>query len=98
MTKLISPNEEMNGIMKTLKPLEESDLLITCVRKTIKNEIKEQNIGFIGMLLGILDASSLGNLLTERGLIGVGESIITAGEGATSTSQRRAMISAGQNF
>ena len=37
-TKLMIWNEEMNGIMKMVKSLEESCLLIKRVSKTIKNE------------------------------------------------------------
>ena len=42
MTTLIISTEEMNDIMKTVKSLEESGLLIKGVSKTIKNEAKEQ--------------------------------------------------------
>ena len=65
-TTLIISNEEMNYIMKIHKSLEESGLLIKCISKTIKNEAKEQKGEFLGMLLGTLDASLLGNLLTDR--------------------------------
>ena len=41
-TTLIISNEEMNDIMKTVKSLEESRLLIKGVFETIKNELKEQ--------------------------------------------------------
>ena len=61
-TTLIISNEEMNDIMKIIKSLEESGLLIKGVSETIKNEVKEQNGGFLGMLLGTLGASLLGNL------------------------------------
>ena len=44
----------MNDIMKTIKSLQESALLIKSVSKTIKNEAKEQKGGFLGMLLGTL--------------------------------------------
>ena len=40
-TTLIISNEEMNDIMKTVKSLEESGLLIKHVSQTIKNEAKE---------------------------------------------------------
>ena len=40
-TALIISNEEMNDIMKVIKPLEESDLLIKGISKTIINEAKE---------------------------------------------------------
>ena len=41
-TALIYSKEEMNDIMKIVKPLEESGLLIKGVSETIKNEAKEQ--------------------------------------------------------
>ena len=41
-TTLIISNEEMNDIIKTVKYLEESGLLIKGIRETIKNEVKEQ--------------------------------------------------------
>ena len=68
MTTLIISNEEMNHIMKVVKYLEESVLLIIKgVSETIKNEAKEQKGGFLRMLLlGCLGASLLGNLLTGR--------------------------------
>ena len=42
------------------------------VTKTIKNETKEQKGGFLGMLLGALGASLLGNMLTGKEILGVG--------------------------
>ena len=39
---LIISNEEMNDIMKMLKSIEKSGLLIKCVSQKIKNEAKEQ--------------------------------------------------------
>ena len=44
-TALIISNEEVNDVMKTDKPLEESGLLIKGVSETIKNEAKEQKGG-----------------------------------------------------
>ena len=64
-TKVIVSNEEMNDIMKIVKRLKGSGLLIKGITKTIKNEAKEQKQGFIIMLLGILDASLLVSLLTD---------------------------------
>ena len=77
-TTLITSNEEVNDIMKIVMFLEESGLLKKGVGKTIKNEAKEQKRGFLGMLLGTLGASLLGNLLT--GTIRLGEGTIRAGE------------------
>ena len=64
--------------MKIVKSLE--DLLINGVSETSKNEPKEKNGRFIGMLLGSLSASLLGNLLKDKGTIRAAEEIIRAGE------------------
>ena len=60
-TTLIISNEEMNDIMKIVQGLEDSNILLKGVTKTIKNETKEQTRGFSSMLLGTLGASLLGN-------------------------------------
>ena len=52
-TTLIISNEEMEDIMK-IKSLEDSGLLLKEVRETIQNEAKEQNGGFLSMLLDTL--------------------------------------------
>ena len=53
VTTLIIANEETNDIMKTVKSLEESGLLITSVSQTIKNEAKERKERFLEMLLEV---------------------------------------------
>ena len=70
----------MEDFMKIIKSLEESGLLIKEITETIKNETKEQKGGFILMLLGTLAASILGNALTGKGVIKVGEGVIRAGQ------------------
>ena len=55
-TTLIISNEEMNDIMKIVQALEDPNISLKEVTKTIKNEKKEQNGGFLSMLLGILGA------------------------------------------
>ena len=86
-TTLIISNEEMNYIMKIVKPIAESGLLTKCVTKTTKNEVKDQKGWFIGMLLGTLDATLLGNLLTGKGAIVTSQCTIRAGEGTVRASQ-----------
>ena len=73
----------MKDILKTVKSLEDSGLLLKGVSKTIQNEAKEQKGGFLSMLLGTLGASLLGNLLTGKGIYraGKGKGINRAGEG-----------------
>ena len=74
----------MQDIIKITKELENSDILLKGVSKTMENEIKEQRGGFLSMLLGTLRASLLGNLLTGKGIIraGEGKGIVRAGEGS----------------
>ena len=89
VTILTISNEEMNHIMKIVKSPKESGLLITGVSETIKNEAKQQKGGFLGMLLGTLGASLLGNLLTGKGTMRVGEGAFRPGQGT---------VRAGQDF
>ena len=58
----------MNYIIKTVQVLEDSNILLKGVTKTIKNETKKQKGGFLGMLLETLGASLLGNKLTGKGV------------------------------
>ena len=46
-TTLVISNEDMNDIMKIIQALENSNILLKGVTKTIKNEAKEQKGGFI---------------------------------------------------
>ena len=56
-------------------------LLLKAVTETDQNEVKEQKGGFLSMLLGTLDASLLGNLLSGKGIYRAGKSkgIVRAG-------------------
>ena len=82
-TTLIISNNEMEDIIKIVKSLEDSGLLLKGVTETVQNEVKEQKGGFLSMLLGTLGASLLGNLLTGKGIhrTGKGKGIHRAGEG-----------------
>ena len=68
-TTLIISNEEMNDIMKIIKSIEESGLLIKVSSETVKDEAKDQKGGFLSMLLGTLGASLLGDLLAVKGAV-----------------------------
>ena len=48
---LIISNEKMNNIMKIIQALEDSNILLKEVTKTVQNEVKEQKGGFLSMLL-----------------------------------------------
>ena len=73
----------MEDINKVVKSLEDSGLLLKGVTETVQNEVKEQKGGFLSMLLGTLDASLLGNLLTGKGAIATsqGRGVYRAGKG-----------------
>ena len=62
-TTLIISNKEMNDIIKIVQALEDSNILLKGVTKTIKNKTKEQKGEFLSMLLDTLGASLLGNIL-----------------------------------
>ena len=85
----------MDDLIKIVKSLENSGLLLKGITESVQTEIKEQKGGFLSMLLGTLGASLLGNLLTGKGafharkrvnkkgkgIYRAGEGIVTAGEG-----------------
>ena len=68
-TTLIISNDEMKDIIRIVKSLEDSGLLLKGVSETIQNEAKEQKRGFLSMSLGTLGASLLGNILAGKGAI-----------------------------
>ena len=71
-TTLIILNKEMNDMIKIVQTVENSNILLKAVTKTIKNETKEQREGFLSMLLGTLAASLLGNILAGKGIVRAG--------------------------
>ena len=86
-TTLIISNEEMNDIMKIVQSLEDSNILLKGVTKTIENKTKEQKGGFLSILLSTSGASLLGNLLSGKGIVRAGagnkkgKGIVRAGSG-----------------
>ena len=59
---LIISNDEMKDIIKIVKSLVDSGLLLKGVSQTVQNEAREQKGGFFSMLLGTLGAILLGNI------------------------------------
>ena len=82
-TTLIISNNEIEDIIKIVKSLEDSGLLLKGVTETVQNEVKEQKGGFLSLLLCTLSASLLVNLLTGKGInrAGKGKGINRASEG-----------------
>ena len=58
-TTLIISNNEMNDLIKIVKSLEDSGVILKGIGETIQHEAKEQRGGFLSMLLGTLGASLL---------------------------------------
>ena len=76
----------MDEILKIVKSLEDSGVLLKGVSETIQHEVKEQRKGFLSMLLGTLGASLLDDVLSKdlsgSGVIRAGEGTIRAGYGS----------------
>ena len=83
MTTLIISNDEIYDIIKIVKSLEDSGLLVKGITETLQNEVKEQKGGFLSTLLGTLDASLLADLLIGKGPVATGQGwgIYRAGKG-----------------
>ena len=71
-TTLIIATEEMNDIMIIVWALEDFNILLKGITKTTENETKEQKGGFLGMVLGTLEASLLGNMLLGKTIVRAG--------------------------
>ena len=71
-TTFVISNKKMNDITKIVQALEDSNILLKRVTKTIKNERKEQKGEFLSMLLGTLGTSLLRNLLAGKGIVRAG--------------------------
>ena len=92
-TTLIISNDETGDILKIVKSLEDSGILLKGVSETIQNEAKEQRGGFLSMLLVTLGASLLGDVLAKglsgKGVIRAGEGTIRAGYGSKGSSLKK---------
>ena len=92
-TTLIISNDDMGDILKIVKSLEDSGVLLKGVSETIQHEAKEQRGGFLSMLLGTLGAPLLGDVLSKglsgSGVIRAGEGTIIAGYGSKRASLKK---------
>ena len=51
-TTLTISNDDVQDLLKIVKSLEDSGILLDGITETVKNEVKEQKGGFLSMLLG----------------------------------------------
>ena len=90
-TTLIISNDDIQDILKIVKSLEDSGILLDGITEIVKNAVKEQKGGFLSMLLGTLGVSLHGDLLTKNipgtGVIRAGEGTIRAGYGSSPTNK-----------
>ena len=91
-TTLIISNDVIKDIIKIVKSLEYSGLLLKGVSQTIQNEAKEQKQEFLSHLLVTLGTSLLGNILAGKGMNEDGERIVRAGYG---NKKRKRIVRAG---
>ena len=77
-TTLIISNNEIEDLIKIVKSLEDSGLLLKGVSETIQNEAKDQKGGFLSMLLG-----TLGAILAGKEMNRTGEGFLRAGYGSS---------------
>ena len=80
-TTLIISNDEMEDIIKIVKSLEDSSLLLKGVSETVQNKAKNQKEGFLSMLLGTLGSSLLRKNLARKRMNRAGEGVVRAGYG-----------------
>ena len=65
-TTLITSNDEMKDIIKIVKSLEDSGLLLEGVSETIQNEAKEQKGRFLSILLGLLECKFIRKYFSRK--------------------------------
>ena len=74
--ELVISNDDMKDIIRIVKCLEDSGLLLKGVSKTIQNEAEEQKGECPSMLLRTIGASLLGNKLAGKRINRAGEGVI----------------------
>ena len=95
---LIISNDEMKDILKTVKSLDDSGLLLKEVTKTIQNEVEKQNWRFLSMLLGTLLIRLLRSIVAGKWVIRVGVGAIAKSQerGAATKRQEQGIVLIGE--
>ena len=66
---LVISIEDISDIIRIIKSLENSTVLIDEFIETVKHESKNQEDGFLGILLGTLGVSMLENILARKSVL-----------------------------
>ena len=82
-------------IIKIVKSLEDSALLLKGVSETIQNEAKKQKSGLLRMVLGALGTRLLGNILVGKGMNRAVEGVIRTGDGGATKRWGRGIVRSG---
>ena len=69
----------MDDIIRIIKSLENSGILIDGVSETVRHEIKKKEGGFFVMLLGTLNVSLLEYMLIGKGVMRAWKGVVRAG-------------------
>ena len=98
-TTLMISNKDMEDLIKIVKSLEDSGLLLKEVTESFQNEVNKQKGGFLSMSLGKPCVSLLINTLTGKGIHRAekGKGIHRAGEGIVGAGEGRPLFPALQN-
>ena len=62
-TTLIISNDDLNDLLKVIKSLENSGILLDGITETVKNEVREQKGGFLSTLLSVVGSALISNML-----------------------------------
>ena len=80
-TTVTFSNEEINDMIKIVKTLEDSDILLKGVTETLKNDLKKGGtLPILPVILSTLGSSLIGILLSGRGLVRSGKGYLRAGQ------------------
>ena len=79
----------MKDILEIVRSLKDTALLLKGVSEIIKNKAKKQKGGFLSILLGTLDASVLGNMLSGKGVVRAEEGTARVGYGSKGSSSKK---------
>ena len=75
-TTLIISNDDLNDLLKVIKSLGNSGILLDGITETVKYEVKEQKDGFSSTLLSVVGSALLSSMLSGKGVIRAGEGTI----------------------
>ena len=78
---LFMPNKDTDDIIKTVRLLEDSEVLIDGVTKVVKHEIKKQEGGFLAALLASLAASAFQPVISTVVKAIAGRRVMRTGRG-----------------